>query len=70
MTLNANSQSTNERLSEEERSMIDEFLKRKGVTKLPPAGLTGNEAARSTNELIARKRREFRAKQREKAKAV
>lgn len=66
MTLNANPESRKERISEEERSMIDEFLKRKGVTKLPPAGLPGNEADRSTNELIARKRREFRAKQKAK----
>ncbi len=69
MSLNENSEARKERISEEERLMIEEFLKRKGVTKLPPAGLTGNEADRSTNELIARKRREFRANQRAKQKA-
>ena len=66
MTLNAQSEARKERISEEERSMIEEFLKKNSVKKLPPAGLAGNEADRSTNEMIAKKRREFRAKQRAK----
>jgi hypothetical protein len=66
MSLNVGCETRKEVITADERAAIDNFLKQKGVTQLPPAGLTGNEAVRATNELIARKRREFRAKQRGK----
>lgn len=62
--------STVRTLSATDKSMIDDFIARKGIEVLPPAGLTGNEATRATNELIARKRREYRAKKRAEQKAA
>ena len=46
--------------STEDQSLIDQFLASKQVTKLQPSGLSGNEASRATNEIIAKARREFR----------
>ncbi len=46
----------------EDDRLIAEFLAKNKVTKCPPSGLTGNEACRATNELVAKKRREFRKK--------
>lgn len=52
----------------EDEKLIAEFLAKKAVTKCPPAGVTGNEAVRATNEHIARERRKFRKEQRAAAK--
>ncbi|MFA7408584.1 MAG: hypothetical protein WCY93_12300 [Anaerolineaceae bacterium] len=49
--------------------LIDEALANGfPITKIQPAGLPGNEACRSTRELIARRRREFRKAEREAVK--
>lgn len=44
----------------EEDRLVAEFLAKNKVTKCPPAGVTGNEASRHTNEHIAKERRKFR----------
>lgn len=64
MTLNAGfSTGRDENLTQaekEEREMVEKFIQEKGITQLQPAGAPGNEATRSTNERIAKARREFR----------
>lgn len=45
---------------EEDDKLIAEFLEKNSVTKCPPTGLTGNEACRATNELVAKQRRAWR----------
>lgn len=62
------SPSTPDKLTQEERDLIREFIAKKGITVLQPAAAASNEASRSTNELIAKKRKEFRQKQRGKTK--
>jgi hypothetical protein len=47
-------------ISPENREMIDEYIKTKGVTKVQPFLAPGNEATRATRELVALRRREFR----------
>jgi hypothetical protein len=47
-------------LDDEEARLVAEFLAKNKVTKCPPAGVTGNEASRSTNELVAKQRRNYR----------
>jgi hypothetical protein len=47
-------------ITEEEKSLIDEYIRTKGVTKLQPAGVDGNEISRRSREAIAKARREFR----------
>ncbi len=49
-----------QKLSEEERNMIDEAIAEGRVTKVQPAAADGNEMSRGTRELIARQRRKFR----------
>ena len=44
----------------EDDRLVAEFLAKKKVTVCPPAGVTGNEASRHTNEHIAKERRKFR----------
>lgn len=48
------------RMDPEDARLVEEFLAKNKVTKCPPAGVTGNEASRSTNELVAKQRREHR----------
>jgi hypothetical protein len=48
------------RLDDEDARLVEEFLAKNKVTKCPPAGVTGNEASRSTNELVAKQRRNYR----------
>lgn len=61
--------STTDKITKEEHDAIAAFYAAGGkVTKCPPAGASGNESVRATNEFIAKKRREFRAKQRAAAK--
>ena len=55
-----------ETISEEDRDLIDEFIRTKGIKKLQPAGADGNEAVRGTKERIAQARRDFRKNQRNK----
>lgn len=57
------------KLSAETRDLIDAAVAAGAVTRVQPAGLTGNEVSRGTKELIARQRRAFRKEQREAAKA-
>lgn len=52
-------------VSPENREMIDEYMKTKGVTKVQPFLAPGNEATRSTRELVAQRRREFRKAKKE-----
>lgn len=56
------------KLDDETARMIEDFIQKNGVKKLQPAGATGNEASRHTNERIAQARRDFRKAQREKNK--
>lgn len=48
------------KLEKTTRDLIDEAIAAGKVTIIQPSGLAGNEQTRSTAELIARKRREFR----------
>lgn len=61
--------STKDKITQEERDAIAAFYANGGkVEYCPPAGVSGNETVRATNEFIAKKRREYRAKQRAAAK--
>lgn len=67
MTLNGGfSVARGDTISSEDRALIDEFIRTKGVQKCLPAGVSGSESSRATNELVARKRREERKKSRQK----
>jgi hypothetical protein len=52
----------------EDRALIDEFIRTKGVQTIQPAGADGNEATRGTRERIAQARRDFRKAQKTKNK--
>jgi hypothetical protein len=52
----------------DDRALIDEFIRTKGVQTIQPAGADGNEATRGTKERIATARREFRKAQKTKNK--
>lgn len=56
-----------DQISAEDRILIEEFIRTKGIEKIQPAGADGNEASRGTRERIAIARREFR-KARKKSK--
>jgi len=61
VTLNAGfSTSVENKLSEQENDMIQEYLEKNGVTKCPPALVAGGETSRATNEFVALERREHR----------
>lgn len=63
VTLNAGfSTSVEDKLSRQERDMIQEYLEKNGPTDCPPALVAGGETCRATNEFVARKRREYRKK--------
>jgi phenylalanyl-tRNA synthetase beta subunit len=53
-------------LSKEDRALVEEFIRTKGITKLLPAGADSNEASRATKERIAQARRDFRKTQKNK----
>ena len=44
----------------EDRALIEDFLRTKKVEQLQPAGLDGNEASLATRDRVAQARREFR----------
>ena len=52
----------------DDRALIDDFIRTKGVQTIQPAGADGNEAARGTRERIAQARSDFRKAQRNKNK--
>lgn len=54
------------KISDEDKNLIDEFIREKGIQKLQPAGADGNEADRGTRERIAQARRDFRKARRAK----
>lgn len=58
MTIQTNSR--DQKLSAETRALIDQAVNAGKITKIQPASGRGNEACRATNELVARRRREFR----------
>lgn len=49
-----------DRMGDKDRALIDEFIRTKGIKKIQPAGVDGNEISRATRERIAIARREFR----------
>jgi hypothetical protein len=53
--------------SEEDRKLVEEFIRKNGVTQLQPAGADGNESSLGTRDRIAHARREFRKARREAA---
>lgn len=55
-------------VSPEDRALIDEFIRTKGVQTIQPAAAGSNEASRGTRERIAQARREFRKAQKAKNK--
>lgn len=57
-----------EKISKEDRDLIDDFIRTKGIQKIQPAGADGNEATRGTRERIAQARRDFRKAKRNKSK--
>jgi hypothetical protein len=67
-TLNSGLIRRNEILSQEARDLIDEAIAAGRVKVLQPSGADGNEVSRSTRENIARARRDFRKKNKEKNK--
>lgn len=56
------------KISDEDKALIDEFIRTKGIQKIQPAGADSNEASRATNERIAQARRDFRASRKNKNK--
>ena len=54
--------STKQKITPDERSMIDAFIAKNGVQVVQPAAAQGNEQTKITNAIIAQKRREFRKK--------
>lgn len=57
-----------EKISNDDKDLIAEFIRTKGIQKIQPAGADGNEATRGTRERIAQARRDFRKAQRNKSK--
>lgn len=55
-------------VSVDDRALIEEFMRTKGVQTIQPAGADGNEATRGTRERIAQARRDFRKAQKNKNK--
>jgi hypothetical protein len=62
-TLNAG-QHREDKISTEDRDLISEFIRTKGVQKLQPAELDGSEISRSTHDRIVEARRVFRENKR------
>jgi ABC-type glutathione transport system ATPase component len=56
-----------DQMAAEDRALVDEFIRTKGIEKIQPAGADGNEASRGTRERIAIARREFRKSKRKSA---
>lgn len=68
MSLNNNfNEGREDKISAEDRALIADFIARKGVKRYQPGSAASNEATRATNELVAQKRREFRANRRKAA---
>ena len=60
-TLNANAGAIRkDKVTTEDRALIEEFLRTKKVEQLQPAGLDGNEASLATRDRVAQARRECR----------
>jgi hypothetical protein len=62
-TLNAG-QHREDKISVEDRDLISEFIRNKGVQKLQPAELDGSEISRATHDRIVEARRVFRENKR------
>ena len=56
----AQPQTARDDVSAESRALIDDFLANKGAKIAQPFLAPGSEEARSTRELVAKRRREFR----------
>ena len=48
------------RMNAEDKDLIAKFLLTKQIMKLPPAAAAGNEMSRATQDLVAKRRREYR----------
>ena len=69
VTLNGGfSTARGDQLSADDRDLIEEFIRSKGVQQIQPAAAGSNEASRATRERVAQARREFRKAQRNKNK--
>ena len=55
-------------ITPDDRSLIDEFIRTKGVQVIQPAGADGNEASRGTRDRITQARSAFRKAQKNKNK--
>ncbi len=53
-----------DKISVEDRDLISEFIRTKGVQKLQPAELDGSEISRGTHDRIVEARRVFRENKR------
>lgn len=53
-----------DKISAEDRDLISEFIRTKGVQKLQPAELDGSEISRGTHDRIVEARRVFRENKR------
>ena len=62
-TLNAG-QHREDKISTEDRDLISEFIRTKGVQKLQPAELDGSEISRGTHDRIIEARKVFRENKR------
>lgn len=56
------------KISDEDKALIEEFIRTKGIQKIQPAGADSNEASRATKERIAQARKDFRAAHKNKKK--
>jgi hypothetical protein len=67
MTLNNGfSASQDSKISKEDRSLIDEFIRTKGVNKLKYSGIDNAETSMASRERLAQARSDFRETQRNK----
>lgn len=55
-------------LSTEDRDLVNEFIRTKGINHVQPGSASSNEAARATNLHVTKLRRDFRSKKRAEAK--
>lgn len=53
------------KMTDEDNDLVSEWLKTNEVKKIQPAAAGSNEQSRSTQQLIAQRRREFRKKAKE-----
>jgi hypothetical protein len=54
-------------ISDEDKGLIEDYIRENGITKVHPAGVDGAEISRSTRERISLARKEFRKARKDKS---